>query len=122
MGNRERSQVEAMLARLSAGKTLSVEVVEHIASKTDGVPFQDSRDQDEAETCFQHALDVSRQQQAESLELRAAMSLCRLWQRQGKRAQAHALLVPIYNWFTEGFDSTDLQEAKALLDASVEES
>jgi len=80
-------------------------------------PSQGSRDQHEAETCFQHALDVARQQQAKSLELRAAMSLVRLWQRQGKRAQARALLAEIYDWFTEGFDTADLQEAKALLDA-----
>ena len=77
---------------------------------------QDSRDQHEAERCFQHALDVSRQQQAKSLELRAAMSLSRLWQRQGKRQEAYDLLAPIYGWFTEGFDTADLQEAKALLD------
>jgi predicted ATPase len=80
-------------------------------------PDQGSQDQHEAETCFQHALDVSRQQQAKSLELRAAMSLSRLWQRQGKRAQAHELLVEVYDWFTEGFDTADLQEAKTLLDA-----
>ena len=80
-------------------------------------PAQDSRDQHEAETCFQHALDVARQQQAKSLELRTAMSLSCLWQRQGKRAAAHALLAPIYGWFTEGFDTADLQEAKALLEA-----
>jgi predicted ATPase len=71
----------------------------------------------EAEACFQQALDIARRQQAKSLELRAAMSLARLWQRQGKRAAAHALLAPIYGWFTEGFDTADLQEAKALLDA-----
>jgi predicted ATPase len=70
----------------------------------------------EAETCFQQALAVARRQQAKSLELRAAMSLARLWQQQGKRAEAHALLAPIYGWFTEGFDTADLQEAKALLD------
>jgi predicted ATPase len=70
----------------------------------------------EAETCFRQALTVARQQQAKSWELRAAMSLCCLWQRQGKHAEAHALLAPIYGWFTEGFDTTDLQEAKALLD------
>src|SRR5919108_1565370 len=62
---------------------------------------QGSRDQHEAETCFQHALDVARQQQAKSLELRAAISLSRLWQRQGKRQEAYDLLVPIYNWVTE---------------------
>jgi predicted ATPase len=70
----------------------------------------------EAEACFQHALAVARHQQAKSLELRAAVSLCRLWQQQGKRAEACALLAPIYGWFTEGFDTADLQEAKTLLD------
>jgi predicted ATPase len=71
----------------------------------------------EAETWLQRALDVARRQEAKSLELRAAMSLARLWQQHGKRADAHALLAPIYGWFTEGFDTADLQEAKALLDA-----
>ena len=69
-----------------------------------------------AETCFQQSLAIARRQQAKSLELRAAMSLSRLWQQQGKRAEAHDLLAPIYGWFTEGFDTADLQEAKALLD------
>jgi predicted ATPase len=58
---------------------------------------------------------VARQQQAKSLALRAAMSLSRLWQHQGKRAEAYDLLAPVYGWFTEGFDTADLQEAKALL-------
>jgi TOMM system kinase/cyclase fusion protein len=71
----------------------------------------------EAETCFHHALDLARHQQGKSLELRAAMSLSRLWQQQGKRDEARALLAPIYSWFTEGFDTADLQEAKALLEA-----
>jgi predicted ATPase len=70
----------------------------------------------EAEAWLQRALDVARRQEAKSLELRAAMSLSRLWQQQGKRAEAHALLAPIYAWFSEGFDTADLQEAKALLD------
>ncbi len=70
----------------------------------------------EAETCFRQALDIARHQEAKSWELRAAMSLSRLWQRQGKRAEAHGLLAPIYGWFTEGFDTTDWQEAKALLE------
>jgi TOMM system kinase/cyclase fusion protein len=69
----------------------------------------------EVEACFRRALDIARQQQAKSLELRAAMSLSRLWQRQGKRAAAHQLLAEVYHWFTEGFDTPDLQEAKALL-------
>jgi class 3 adenylate cyclase/predicted ATPase len=70
----------------------------------------------EAEACFQQALTIARRQQAKSWELRAEISLARLWQRQGKRAAAHALLAPVYGWFTEGFDTTDLQEAKALLE------
>ena len=72
--------------------------------------------QAEAEAWLQRALDVARRQEAKSLELRAAMSLARLWQQQGKRAEAHELLAPVYGWFTEGFDTADLQEAKALLE------
>jgi predicted ATPase len=71
--------------------------------------------QAEAEACFQQALDVARRQEAKSLELRAAMSLSRLWQQQGKRQEAYDLLTPIYHWFTEGFDTADLQDARALL-------
>jgi predicted ATPase len=70
----------------------------------------------EAAACFQQALAVARRQQAKSLELRAAMSLSRLWQHQGKRTEAHQLLAEVYGWFTEGFDTADLQEAKALLE------
>ena len=73
----------------------------------------------EAEACFQEALTVARRQEAKSLELRAAMSLSRLWQQQGKPAAARALLAPIYGWFTEGFDTADLQEAQALLEELV---
>ena len=60
---------------------------------------------------------MARRQQAKAWELREVVSLSRLWQRQGKRAQAFELLAPVYNWFTEGFDTADLQEAKALLEA-----
>ena len=70
----------------------------------------------QAEACFQRALDVARGQQAKALELRAAMSLSQLRQRQGKREAARTLLAPVYGWFTEGFDTPDLQEAKALLE------
>jgi predicted ATPase len=70
-----------------------------------------------AAVCFQQALAVARRQQAKALELRAALSLSRLWQQQGKREEACALLAPIYGWFTEGFATADLQEAKALLEA-----
>ena len=69
-----------------------------------------------AEAWVQRALDVARRQEAKSLELRAAMSLARLWQQQGKRLEARDLLAPVYGWFTEGFDTADLQEAKALLE------
>jgi predicted ATPase len=68
-----------------------------------------------AASCFQQALALARHQQAKSWELRAATCLARLWQRQGKHAEAHALLAPIYGWFTEGFDTTDLQDARTLL-------
>ena len=71
----------------------------------------------EAETCFRQALDIARRQQAKSWELRAAMSLARLWQRQGKRDAARQVLAEVYGWFTEGFDTADLQEARALLAA-----
>jgi predicted ATPase len=71
----------------------------------------------QAEACFQQALTVARRQQAKSYELRAAVSLSRLWQQQGKRAEARQMLAEVYGWFTEGFDTPDLQEARALLDA-----
>ena len=69
-----------------------------------------------AEAYFERALAVARQQQAKSWELRAAMSMARLWRDQGKRDEARELLAPVYGWFTEGFDTLDLKEAKALLD------
>jgi adenylate cyclase len=71
----------------------------------------------EAEAAFRCALDIAHRQQAKSLELRAATSLARLWQQQGKRTEAHQLLAEVYGGFTEGFDTADLREAKALLDA-----
>jgi predicted ATPase len=74
----------------------------------------------EAEEYFWKAIEIARQQQAKSLELRAATSLARLWRWQGKKAEAHRMLSEIYGWFTEGFDTKDLQEAKALLDTLVE--
>ncbi len=70
----------------------------------------------EAESCFFQALDIARRQQAKSWELRAATSLSGLWRNQGKRKEAHELLAPIYDWFTEGFDTGDLKDARALLD------
>jgi predicted ATPase len=71
----------------------------------------------EAEACFRRSLDIARKQSAKSWELRAATSLARLWRDRGRRAEAYDLLAPVYGWFTEGFDTADLQDAKALLDA-----
>ena len=70
----------------------------------------------EAEECFWKAIDIARKQQAKSLELRAVMSVAKLWQHQGKEAEARQMLAEIYGWFTEGFDTKDLQEAKTLLE------
>ena len=69
-----------------------------------------------AEASFREALDVARQQSSKSFELRAATSLARLWQRQGRAREARDLLAPVYDWFTEGFDTRDLKDAKALLE------
>jgi predicted ATPase len=74
------------------------------------------RDEIRAGTYFDRALAVARQQQAKSWELRAAMSMARLWRDQGKWDEARGLLAPLYGWFTEGFDTHDLKEAKALLE------
>ena len=71
---------------------------------------------DQAEACLRRAIEVARAQDAKLWELRAATSLAKLWAEQGKRAQARNLLAPVYSWFTEGFDTADLTDAKALLD------
>ena len=95
---------EAELYRLKGELTLQSEIQE-----------LESRAR-EAEACFHKAIEIARKQQAKSLELRAVMSLSRLWQQQGKYHEAHRMLSELYDWFTEGFDMKDLQEAKALLD------
>ena len=97
---------EAELYRLKGELTLA----------QSGVQSLESGVQEEAKECFQKAIEIARHQQAKSLELRAVMSLSRLWQSQGKKDEARQLLAEIYNWFTEGFDTKDLQEAKALLE------
>ena len=81
------------------------------------VESQRSQVEEEAEACFHKAITIAQKQQAKSWELRAATSLVGLWQQQGKTTEARNLLAPVYNWFTEGFDTADLKEAKALLDA-----
>jgi len=82
---------------------------------------QHADNQAEAERCFRHAIAIAQTQQAKSLELRATTSLARLWQQQGKRREAYDFLAPVYHWFTEGFDTADLQDAKALLEALEEQ-
>jgi predicted ATPase len=77
---------------------------------------QTAPDDAQAESCFRQAIEVACRQEARSLELRAAMSMSRLWQRQGKKAEAQKLLAEIYGWFTEGFDTADLKSAKTLLE------
>jgi predicted ATPase len=78
--------------------------------------LQSEAPQAAVEECFDQAIQIAQRQEAKSLELRAVMSLARLWQRQGKVAEARQKLAEIYGWFTEGFDTADLKEAKALLD------
>jgi len=91
-----------------------------LALKQSSVRGPESEGEKEAEACFLKALEISQKQQAKSLELRASTSLARLWQQQGKKAEARQMLSEIYGWFTEGFDTKDLQEAKALLDELAE--
>jgi predicted ATPase len=114
---------EAELYRLKGELTLQHSSVQGLASRVQrkqkakiANPQSPSPNpQAEAEACFHKAIEIARQQQAKSLELRASTSLARLWRQQGKQKQAHKVLVDIYGWFTEGFDTKDLQEAKALL-------
>jgi predicted ATPase len=101
---------EAELYRLKGELLLAQE-----GSRLQAVDFKEKTE--EAEECFLKAIEVARKQQAKSLELRATTSLARLWQQQGKQQEAHEMLAEIYGWFTEGFDTKDLQEAKVLLDS-----
>jgi predicted ATPase len=82
-----------------------------------GTILAETGDAAAAASWFQRAIDTARSQEAKSLELRAATSLARLWAHQGKRAEARDLLAPVYGWLTEGFETADLKDAKALLDA-----
>jgi predicted ATPase len=118
------------MGQIEAGLTVLAEMLS--AVDTNGLRFHEAElhrlkgellmahapdDRAEAEGCFRQALVSARRQQAKSLELRAAMSLARLWQGQGKHAEARQLLAHIYDWFTEGFETADLREAKGLLEA-----
>jgi predicted ATPase len=114
---------EAELYRLKGELTLRksrVGIAHHegtgVEARTMGGAHPTATAEADAETCFLKAIAIAQKQQAKSLELRAVTSLARLWQTQGKRTEAHRLLSEVYDWFTEGFDTKDLQEAKALLD------
>lgn len=104
VGKSEERYYKAELHRLKGTLTLQSNVLS-----------PRSKVEEEAEACFHQAIDIARRQQAKSLELRAVMSLSRLWQQQGKQHEAHQLLSEIYGWFTEGFGTKDLQDAKTLL-------
>jgi predicted ATPase len=109
-----RSIDEAMTAVRTTKESWREADIYHIAGE---IALKSSEpDAAKAETYFQRAIAVARQQQAKSWELRAAMSLARLWRSQGKMQQARELLAPVYGWFTEGFNTRDLKEAKALLE------
>jgi len=82
-----------------------------------GVALLGLNEREDSEKSLQEALGAARRRRMKSYELRAAMNLARFWGEQGRRAEAHELLAPVYGWFTEGFDTADLKEAKALLDA-----
>jgi class 3 adenylate cyclase/predicted ATPase len=110
---------EAELYRLKGTLTLQEASLEEVSDKPQASQNKSddtTQAESEAEACFLKAIEIARKQEAKSLELRATMSLARLWQQQGKRHEAHRMLSEIYNWFTEGFDTKDLQEAKALIE------
>jgi predicted ATPase len=109
--------LHAMAAAMAADTEERFDVAGRYRSQGELLLLLPDPDLRQAETCFQQALAVARCQQAKSLELRAAISLSQLWQRQGRWDDARKLLAPIYGWFTEGFDTADLQEAQALLKA-----
>jgi len=92
---------------------------DEVLDQTDPRPLNPDL-QGEAEAYLLKAIEIAQRQQAKSLELRAATSLARLWQSRGRHAEARQMLVEIYGWFTEGFETKDLQEAKKLLDELVE--
>ena len=114
-------QASEGLALIARAEELVAKTGERVAesqihlTKGDLLLARDPSDQAAAEASFHEALEVARRQSARSWELRAATSLARLWQEQGRSQEARELLAPIYEWFTEGFDTRDLKDAKALL-------
>jgi predicted ATPase len=114
-------QVVLLSGEPGIGKSRFVqELKEHVSAEgATRIEFRCSLTPDpqaEAEACFHKAIEIAQRRQAKSLELRATVSLARLWQQQGKYSAAHNMLSEIYGWFTEGFDTKDWQEAKALLE------
>ena len=108
---------EAELYRLKGTLTLQKFQVSGSKFQMQNSPASEVRSpESEAEECFLKAIEIARRQSAKSLELRAAISLTRLWQQQGKAQEAYHLLSEIYDWFTEGFDTADLKDAKTLLE------
>ena len=106
----------AEVCRLKGELLLTQESQKPVLSEAEGANVKGQMSKvEEAEACFQQAITVAQQQSAKSWELRAATSLARLWQQQGKTTEALELLAPVYNWFTEGFETADLKDAKALL-------
>ncbi|MBI3801356.1 MAG: AAA family ATPase [Deltaproteobacteria bacterium] len=119
VNSNEERWLEAEVYQLRGTLTLKQSGVQSPASNVPNTqhPTPSPQAEADAEACFLKAIEIARQQQAKSLELRATVSLARLWQQQGKQHTARQLLSDIYDWFTEGFDTKDLQEAKALLEA-----
>ena len=115
-----RGEPTEALAAAREGLELASATGEHVwdaeLHRLAGVALLGCNRLDEVQSTFEEALRVARRQQAKSYELRTATSLARLWAEQGRRAEARELLAPVYGWFTEGFDTADLKEAKALLD------
>ena len=107
---------EAELYRLRGELTLAQSKVQSLKSKVTDPQSLSPGPQAKAEACFHKAIAIAQKQSAKSWELRAATSLVRLWQQHGKKEEARELLTPVYDWFSEGFDTTDLKDAKALLD------
>ena len=113
--NARRCMGEAMMVMETTKERWFEAEANHITGQI--VLLSPGPDAAEAEVYFERALAVARRRQAKSHELRATMSLARLWRDQGKVQQARELLAPVYGWFTEGFNTRDLKEAKSLLDA-----
>ena len=118
-GLARRGDRAAALAALREGLEIAGATGEHMwdveLHRVTGTVLLAENELDEGQASLQQAIRIAQAQQAKSLELRAATSLARLWGEQGRRAEARDLLAPVYGWFTEGFDTADLKEAKALL-------